>query len=95
MRISTEDASPGFTSSLSSSWVMPRADSLESPSRRRSNRVRVSLIRSGRLIWTTNLQTGIDGRRVVGTFIWEKLPWSTLTGAHRIARRECERSKEA
>ena len=27
----------------------------------------------GRLIWSTNPQTGIDGRRVVGVFVWEKL----------------------
>ena len=27
----------------------------------------------GRLIWSTNPQTGIDGKRVVGVFVWEKL----------------------
>ena len=27
----------------------------------------------GRLIWSPNPQTGIDGRRVVGVFVWEKL----------------------
>jgi hypothetical protein len=26
-----------------------------------------------RLIWSTNPQTGIDGKRVVGVFVWEKL----------------------
>lgn len=27
----------------------------------------------GHMIWTTNPQTGIDGRRVVGTFVCERL----------------------
>jgi hypothetical protein len=28
----------------------------------------------GRLIWSTNPQTGIDGKRVESVFVWEKLP---------------------
>lgn len=27
-----------------------------------------------RLVWRTNPQSGIDGKRVVGVFVWEKLP---------------------
>ena len=35
--------------------------------------VRKVRLEGGRLIWSTNPQIGIDGRRVVGIFVWEKL----------------------
>jgi hypothetical protein len=36
--------------------------------------VRNVMFEDDRLIWRTNPQAGIDGKRVVGVFVWEKLP---------------------
>lgn len=39
-----------------------------------SAQVRNVMFEGDRLVWRTNPQPGIDGKQVVGVFVWEKLP---------------------